>query len=226
MIHYAIGDIHGCYDHLMALMKKIKDDFDKSGESSAKVVFVGDYVDRGPKSRHVLDYLMNGSPFENIEFICIKGNHEDMFVNDYKINRKVEAMYDKHVLRSFNDEIPYYETIRDLVHPKYIDWMDNLPLSYETDTHFFCHAGINPGIPLSQQSATDLIWIRNLFLSYRYEFEKIIVHGHTPTVLGEPEIMFNRINCDSHCYNSGRLTCVKLFDNNDPIVIQAETWEL
>lgn len=95
--------------------------------------------------------------------------------------------------------------------------MKSLPLFYDTQKYYFCHAGVNHEHSLQDQSEIDLLWIRTRFLDYKYSFDKIIVHGHTPHKSGEPEILFNRINCDSHCYKTGVLTCIRINDIDDSV---------
>jgi serine/threonine protein phosphatase 1 len=94
-----------------------------------------------------------------------------------------------------------------------MQFLASLKTSLTVGRYFLCHAGVRPGIPLEQQSETDLLWIRDDFLSSRMDFGKIVIHGHTP--VREPEILPNRINIDTGAFATGRLTCAVL-DSGKP----------
>lgn len=192
MFTIAVGDVHGCYDQLMELMKDIEQ---WEPEQEKKYVFLGDYVDRGPKSRQVIEYLI-----EHPEYICLVGNHEDMMLHDqgnWIHNGGLETIH------SYNDkEIP----------KEHLEWLKNLLEHYEDEYHIFVHAGLMPEVPLSKQNRFTKIWIRDQFLKSNYDFGKLVVHGHTPNV--NVEIKTYRINLDSACVFGGKLSAIAFSDTN------------
>ncbi len=191
---YALGDIHGRYDLLTKALREIARD---SGEAAATVVFLGDYIDRGPQSREVVECLMQGPARNGERWICLKGNHEAMAVEACETGRGRGLWLDNGgdaTLESFGGAVP----------AKVLDWFDGLPLSHETERHFFVHAGIMPGVPLDAQEAETLIWIRHRFLDDARDHGKHIVHGHTPSPFAE--LRPNRTNLDSMAFRTGRLS--------------------
>lgn len=196
---YGIGDIHGMSYHLKNLLAIIYDDFKSNGYEFGEIVFTGDYIDRGPDSKGVLDILMEGSVIPELRFVCLLGNHDDAFftAGKYWITRYAQA-----TMRSFNVENT------DDIDPKYRQFMSRLWLKYENGPFFFCHAGVDPRRELDDQIRDDLLWIRYEFLNSTKDFGKIVVHGHTPNY-GVVDIRPNRINLDSHCYKSGVLSAMK-----------------
>lgn len=196
---YAVGDLHGMSYHLKNLLEMIYDDFRNGGFEYGEIVFTGDYVDRGPDSKGVLDILMAGSEIPELPFICLVGNHDDALFTAGKfwITRYAQA-----TMRSFNVESS------DDIDPKYREFIGRLWLKYESGPFFFCHAGVDPRRELTDQSRDDLLWIRHDFLNSTKDYGKIVVHGHTPS-FGVMDIRPNRINVDSHCYKSGVLSAMK-----------------
>ena len=216
---YAVGDIHGRADLLSALVGRIDDDLRSRPISEAVQVFLGDYIDRGPNSRGVLDLLVGRQ--KGHELVLLKGNHEDYalrFLSDPTIlsewkkvggldtivsygvtpARRLDLQSQRRLAISLGHSMP--DSHRRL--------LGNLALSYSCGDFFFAHAGVRPGIPLQMQSQHDLLWIREDFLLCEEDFGKIVVHGHTPAV--EPDIRPNRINIDTGAYATGRLTCLVL----------------
>lgn len=196
---YAVGDIHGMSFHLRGLLSKIYDDYRAGGYEFGEIVFTGDYVDRGPDSKGVLDILIAGSEIPELQFITLLGNHDDALftAGKYWIDR-----YAQDTLKSFGVD---HESKID---QKYMDFMKRLWLKYESGPFFFCHAGVDPRRSLNDQIRDDLIWIRHPFLNSDVDFGKIVVHGHTP-VHGFVDIRSNRVNVDSYCYRSGVLSAMK-----------------
>ena len=207
----AIGDIHGRYDKLCALRDEIK--AYTAGESNDKfqLVFLGDYVDRGPQSKEVCDAVMK---MQEHGAIALRGNHEQMMI-DSKWGGDDWRMWSRNggdaSLVSFGNDWSEYAA-----------WAATLPLFYETTNHFFVHAGVNPKYSLEHQVNEDLIWIRSPFLNCEEDFGKYIVHGHTPTMYENqrregrldnwaPVIKENRINIDTGAVFGGQLTAA-VFD--------------
>ena len=223
MTLYAIGDIHGQMDMLVHALGLIK----AEGGSDAEIVFVGDYTDRGPQSRAVIEYLIQekeaGRPW-----VCLKGNHDRLFsrfirevrIDDPAIKSGNTWLHNRlggpMTLASYLNTTPIaFDAISDAfggprsnnagledlvaaaqhdVPSEHIDILDSLPLTYETDTHLFVHAGIRPRVALENQTEDDLIWIREPFFAQTAPFEKIIIHGHT--AYDQPTDFGNRIGID------------------------------
>lgn len=216
---YAIGDIHGRADLLDDLLKRIDADLATSLAPLHIEVFLGDYIDRGPASREVLDRLVARK--RTFRAIFLKGNHETYLTNfatnppileDWQRFGGLETLMSYGLAPSINADAA--EQVRlaaafDRALPKsHREFLGDLKSSFTCGDYFFVHAGVRPGIPLKKQREEDLLWIRQDFLMSEDDFSKIVVHGHTP--VREPEIRSNRINIDTGAYATGRLTCLKL----------------
>lgn len=199
---YAIGDIHGCCDRLRALMGKIPIDMDTD-----RLLFIGDYVDRGPSSYEVVEYLVNlRRRFPAVVFL--RGNHEDMLLNYLSGEDRLTFLmnggrltledYLNHARGTGNGPIP----------PEHRQFFDQLRLYHETDDYIFVHAGLQPKVPLEKQDPRDLVWIRQKFIYSDYDFGKRVIFGHTP--FNEPFVAANKIGIDTGAVYGNRLTCVKL----------------
>ena len=199
---YAIGDIHGCYDKLRALMDKIPIDMTRD-----TLVFIGDYIDRGPNSFDVVQYLVDLKElFPDIVFL--KGNHEDMLQKylsgddrlTFMINggRKTLEDYLSHAKSENASPIP----------ADHLRFFNRLRTSYETEDFIFVHAGLRPKVALEKQSPKDMVWIRQKFIYSDYDFGKRVIFGHTP--FNEPFVKPNKIGIDTGAVYGNRLTCVKL----------------
>jgi len=201
---FAIGDIHGCYDRLKTLMGKIPIDCSRDA-----LIFIGDYIDRGPHSVEVVDYLIqlkNCVP----EVIFLKGNHEDMldkFINGtdrftYLLNGGQQTL-DSYLAKPVqSDFFP--------IPPDHMEFFKSLRLFYETEEFIFVHAGLRPRVPLESQNTEDLLWIRDKFVSTKYDFGKRVIFGHTP--LKKPLVEPNKIGIDTGAVYGNALTCVQLPD--------------
>jgi len=190
---YAIGDIHGRYDLLQKALREIERD----SADAATVVFLGDYIDRGPQSRAVVERLMRGPRRAGDRWICLKGNHEQMACDAQEPGARRALWLDnggEATLDSFDGTMP----------GAVLAWFSALPLRHETEHHFFVHAGIAPGVPLDRQDAETMLWIRHRFLDDLRDHGKHIVHGHTPSAFAE--LKPNRTNLDSMAFHTGRLS--------------------
>ncbi len=199
---FAIGDIHGCADKLRALMDRIGPELD-----GHTLVFLGDYIDRGPQSYEVVEYLLDlQSRFSPVVFL--KGNHEKMLADylsgldkhSYLVNGGQPTLdsYLSHMSPGQQHPIPQ----------SHRRFFDSLRLYYETEQYIFVHAGLRSDIPVSAQGPETLLWIREEFLASTHDFGKQVVFGHTP--FPEPWNSRNRLGIDTGAVYGNRLTGVKL----------------
>jgi serine/threonine protein phosphatase 1 len=216
---YVIGDIHGCADLLDRMVGEITKDLAAHPVADTLVVTVGDYVDRGPDSRGVIERLL-ANPFPT-RFIALKGNHEVLLEGFLRKPQTVaywKRLGGMQTIQSYGVPVgnltggeESFATARALAHAipaMHFDFLASLRTSLTVGKYFICHAGVRPGVPLEQQTEEDLLWIRELFLASRADFGKIIVHGHTPAE--QPELLPNRINVDTGAFMTGRLSCAVL----------------
>jgi serine/threonine protein phosphatase 1 len=216
---YAISDIHGCADLLKQLLTVIDADLARSPPRLPIHVFLGDYIDRGPESRQTLDLLIQRS--KSHQTVFLKGNHEAFLVDaledptrfqDWSKYGGLQTLVSYGLAPSLNPDLAEQaELMRQLkgalpeAHKKFLK---RLRLTFTCGDFFFVHAGVRPGIRLSQQREADLLWIRETFLESEENFGKYIVHGHTP--VREPDRRPNRINIDTGAYATGNLTLLTL----------------
>jgi len=216
---YVIGDIHGRSDLLDRMTQAVSQDLKEQPVATALAVTVGDYIDRGPDSRGVLDRLIK-NPFP-CEYIPLKGNHEalfESFLADPSIGEHWRRLGGLETLVSYRVPVrglmmgkDYEEAskaLRSATPPEHLGFISSLRTSLALGRYFLCHAGVRPGISLDRQSAKDLLWIRDQFLQSRVDFGKIVVHGHTP--MEKPEVLPNRINVDTGAFITNCLTCAVL----------------
>jgi serine/threonine protein phosphatase 1 len=211
---YAIGDIHGCLDRLVALHEAIAEDIGARPVEHTTLVHLGDYVDRGTDSAQVIDWLIDRPPVPADAFVNLMGNHEHMMLSAVV---GVDKDAPSHWMANGGADSLLSWGISRLVPPA--EWASRIPLqhliflrdlaiSHRIGPYFFVHAGIQPGVPLEQQSRHDMLWIREPFLSSRVDHGAVIVHGHTPK--REPIVQPNRIAIDTGAVLGGDLTCVVL----------------
>jgi serine/threonine protein phosphatase 1 len=205
----AIGDIHGRFDKLQELLALLPEE--------GELVFLGDYVDRGPQSAEVVALLRETA------HICLLGNHEELMIDAilhgqtymWHINGGLETI--KSYENLYGDKKAYEKMREDA------EWMRTLPVSYTTDTHIFVHAGLNPR--REAQTREDMIWIRDVFLRSDKDFGRHVVHGHTHShdtkQYHEVELLANRTNLDTAAFHSGILSAA-VFDGDIVTIIQTE----
>jgi serine/threonine protein phosphatase 1 len=216
---YAVGDIHGRADLLRALLARIDADLEAHPIAKSVQVFVGDYIDRGPHSREVLDLLI--ARRAQHPMVYLKGNHEAyaaQFLSDPSVLSDWRHMGGLNTLLSYGvrasakdgpqERHDAAESYRQALPDSHRLFFHSLALSFTCGDFFFVHAGVRPGVPLGQQREEDLLWIRDDFLLHEEDFGKVVVHGHTPA--RAPDIRPNRINVDTGAYATGRLTCLVL----------------
>ncbi len=204
---FVVGDIHGQIDQLDMALESIARD----ACASAPIVFVGDYIDRGPDSQAVLKTLMQGQA-SGKDWTCLLGNHDDYMVRflgatpdlpkDGSRTRwflpkigglETLASYGVDV-RASDSNVDIREKAMRAIPQEHVDWLASLPRLYETADHIFAHAGIRPGVPLDHQDPEDLIWIRGDFLDDPRDHGRLVVHGHTAIEM--PKHRGNRVNVD------------------------------
>jgi serine/threonine protein phosphatase 1 len=188
---YAIGDIHGSLHKLRDLMMLCERHADGR---TASFIFLGDYIDRGPDSRGVVEALMDMQSRQPDRVIALKGNHEAVALEVVDGETEAELWLREGgtaTLRSYD-----IDDARDLP-DEHIAWLRALPLCYDDGRRFFVHAGVDSEKPLGAQRDRDLIWIREPFLSDARDYGRLIVHGHTPQTDGIPDFRGNRLNLDT-----------------------------
>lgn len=229
-VAWAVGDIHGRLDLLEPLVQHMLADAAVSAAERTVVVFLGDYIDRGPDSRGVIRYLASLPKELGIEWRFLKGNHEEAmlgFLSDPTTGPTWCEYGGDAALASYGLRLPHIKhkpegwihLSADLDHkltPAERSFLEGLELSVSVGDYFFAHAGARPGIALSEQSARDLMWIRGSFLDSDVEFDKVVVHGHTPAQAVKADR--RRIGIDTKAYESGMLTALKLSDT-EPLVV-------
>jgi serine/threonine protein phosphatase 1 len=201
---FAVGDIHGCYDKLVAMLKILP----WSRENGDLLLFIGDYIDRGPKSRDVVQLLVNLRK-KGGNFIFLKGNHEKMLL-DYYIHQKDQMLY---VANGGAETIASYVEggigRKAFVLPEdHLEFLLDLKLHYETEDYIFVHAGLRDGVPLDQQSEEDLLWIREEFIYSAFDWHKRVIFGHT--ALETPFVTPGKIGIDTGAVYGNKLTAVEL----------------
>lgn len=221
---YAIGDIHGRLDLLKQLMDKIDADA-KSTTATVKLVFLGDYIDRGLQSKQVLDYLLHlshhASDAQKPHFIL--GNHEQVMReiikhSDLRLTQNWLTFGGRETLMSYgirpvalSNAAGLTAMLQDFlakVPPSHVEFLNAMESSVSYSDYFFCHAGARYGVPLTEQTEQDLVWIRRDFIANTKKYEKMIVHGHT--ISETPELLPHRINVDTGAYATGCLTAIAL----------------
>jgi serine/threonine protein phosphatase 1 len=219
---YAIGDIHGRSDLLRRLLGEIAADAAAASRVHKRMlVFLGDYVDRGPDSKGVVDMLLAELP-ERFDAHFLKGNHEALLlgflygatplehwlVNGGEATMTSYGVNVGRLVRSGASQAVWKDAFRNALPQAHLTFFKTLKLTFPAGDYLFVHAGLRPGVPLSAQGEADLIWIRSPFLDHTGSFGKIVVHGHTPA--REPEQRSNRIGIDTGACFTGRLTALRL----------------
>jgi serine/threonine protein phosphatase 1 len=202
---YAVGDIHGCLDRLEMLLDEVQPDLEKD-----VLLFIGDYIDRGPDSRGVVDYVLRlQQKYPQGRVVCLKGNHEAMFL-DFLEGREREMFLFNGGLSTLRDYWGNnWDSIKELLlPPEHASFYQDLRPYFETPDYIFVHGGLKPGVPLAAQQEKDLLWIRGEFITSMEDFGRLVVFGHTP--FKRPLVMPNKIGIDTGAVYGNFLTCLKL----------------
>lgn len=216
---YAVGDVHGHSAKLRAMHAAIATDLRDDPAPNPLLIHLGDFIDRGPDSAGCLALLASGPPIEGVRTINLIGNHEAMLLDalDNPGSQTLQLWLSNGAaptLASWGIDWTARadEWVR-LIPPAHLDFLRRLPLSHAACGYVFVHAGVRPGVRLSDQRTTDMLWIRDTFLSWEGVMlpeapESVIVHGHTPSPT--PVLRRNRIGVDTGAGMGGPLTCAVL----------------
>jgi len=218
---YAVGDIHGRADLLDDLLHQIETDAAGRAAANTTLVFLGDYVDRGPDSCAVVERLLHGLP-DGFDTRFLKGNHEALLLDFVADPRRLDhwrmngggATMESYgvdvaglVAAKASPEV-WHAAFTAVLPDTHLAFYRSLRLYVSAGDYLFVHAGIRPGVPIEAQDETDLIWIRDPFLDAAQSFGMVVVHGHTPVDV--PDVRPNRIGIDTGAVFSGRLTALRL----------------
>ena len=226
---YVIGDIHGRQDLLSVLLDRIASDREQHKETDSFLVFLGDYVDRGPASSDVIDMLLDLKQQEK-NVITLKGNHEAAmmsFLQEPMKGKRWLHYGGDATLRSYGIDLALADLTEEKIREagkklkknlpdSHLQFITSLETSHMAGDYFFVHAGIDPDRSIENQKEHDLLWIRDNFLGHTGLFEKVIVHGHS--IIPEPEFKDNRIGIDTGAFYSNILTCLVLEGNSKEIL--------
>jgi serine/threonine protein phosphatase 1 len=217
---YAIGDVHGRADLLAPLLDVVLADAARAERTI--VVGLGDYVDRGPDSRGVVELMLDLAEKPSITLHCLRGNHDQALL-DFLVDAELGPSWVRHgggdTLASYGVASPRdpgdmrawrdaRETFAAALPDAHRRFFETLALSYVCEDYLFAHAGVRPGVALDAQTARDLLWIRDPFLSCARPLEKLVVHGHTPASRVHAD--HRRIGLDTEAHASGVLSACRL----------------
>jgi len=218
---YALSDIHGCYDAMIAAERRIVEDA-RALPGGKLLMLLGDYVDRGPRSSDVLQHLCEPPP-EGFDRYALCGNHDDVFLRflddpdtnshwldfgamptlaSYGVDAKELLLKQGRGIRELRD------ITLEAMPAAHVDLLRSLAGAVTIGSSLFVHAGIRPGLPLAEQTDEDLMWIREPFLSEGPQLPLLVVHGHTPG--DRPVFGKDRIGIDTAVSMGGTLTILKL----------------
>jgi serine/threonine protein phosphatase 1 len=205
---FAIGDIHGCLGKLERLIAACEAHADGR---PARWVFLGDYVDRGPDSRGVIELLMRRQQEQPGGVVCLRGNHEQMAIMAHADARAMPLW----LANSGATTQRNYPETKGRIADAHLAWLDALPFCHDDGLRFFVHAGIDLSVPLEAQEEEVMLWMREPFLSECDEVDcgRFIVHGHTPLKGGRPDLRQRRLNLDTAAVLGGPLTAAAFDDS-------------
>lgn len=228
---YCIGDIHGRLDLIqdvhVAIMKHAA-----GFKGQIYAVYLGDYIDRGPQSKQVVDFLLT-SPLEGVTSVHLLGNHEQtllqfMYGHDIGLAHDWFRFGGIATLQSYGVALTGIPTSKDIDRLRaelsdkcptsHKQFYHALKINFELDGYYFVHAGIKPKVALDEQNPEDMLWIREEFLTSSRHHGKVVVHGHSVTE--KPEILSNRIGLDTGAYSSNLLTCA-VFEGEAVYILNA-----
>jgi serine/threonine protein phosphatase 1 len=229
---YAVGDIHGRVDLLRETLARISSDLVRRPTARFRIIFLGDYVDRGPDSAGVVDLLIEATA--DGDGVCLAGNHDIWLTAFLSHPQEAGDLWlrwgGEETLVSYGVD-PYAPEFLGKSHRRLCDafaaalpeshraFFSNLPFAERQGDFLFVHAGVRPGRPLEKQTPRDLTEIREPFLSYDGDFGAVVVHGHT--IAEAPEVRPNRVGLDTGAYRTGRLSTL-VIDGGDKGLLEAQ----
>ena len=203
---FAIGDIHGCPDELQALLRAA------DPRAADTVIFMGDYIDRGPASREVIDLLLEFAQGDH-HTVFLKGNHEDMMLSFLGLPGRYGDSFlingGFSTLQSYGVNEDALEDARERLPAAHLEFLGQLTTSYQHGRFLFVHAGISPLRSLEEQDPEDLMWIRQEFILNPHSLDLTVLFGHTPV----REVLLDlpyKIGIDTGLVYGGKLTCLEL----------------
>ncbi len=204
---FAIGDIHGCLRKLVRLVRACEV---YAAGRPVRYVFLGDYIDRGPHSRGVVEFLMRRQQAQPDAIVCLKGNHEQLAIMAHESDRAMPLWLQNSAAAT---QRSYWRSGGWIPEP-HLSWLRALPLCHDDGLRFYVHAGIDLNVALDQQSAATMLWMREPFLTDcdKVDCGRFIVHGHTPQMSGTPELCRRRVNLDTAAVVGGPLTAAAFDD--------------
>lgn len=220
----AVGDIHGQFKCLKRLVGRIEEKIDRYGSSQEQIIFLGDYVDRGPDVRKVLEYLIDLRARRNCVFL--RGNHEQVlleFLSGSDVGEEWMRFGGRETLAAYGvgvdvrsgidvDWSQVREQFGSSLPEEHREFLESTDLCHNAGDFFFAHAGIDPARSFSDQSAHDLLSVRRKFLDNKDIREKVVVHGHS--LVTKPEIGRNRIGIDTGAYATDILSAVLIWNES------------
>lgn len=195
-----MGDIHGCLDMLKRLIDKIE-----WRPKNDRLIFLGDYVDRGRDPKGVIDFLLELKEESNL-VQCLMGNHEDLFLDYLETGDLKLLLHNGGETTLMSYELNGKTHIPD----NHISFLKSLDTIIEFEDYYIVHAGFRPAVDIHSQSLQDLLWIRDPFIFSDYDFGKKVIFGHTP--FSSPLQMENKIGLDTGAVYGNQLTCLELRD--------------
>lgn len=227
-VTYAIGDVHGRADLLGRMFRLIASDAHARRIIAPVVGALGDYIDRGPTSRQAVDLLL-ANPL-GFRLKPLLGNHEHLLLQALEVRDQGGAAQGAAIgwlrngamatLESYGATLGslgiadvcrdfglWQRSVRRLIGPTHLHFLQSLALHYATADCLFIHAGLRPGVDLAAQDIEDMLWIREDFLRSDADHGRLVIHGHTIEDENAPSTQSNRVNIDTGAYRSGRLTC-------------------
>ncbi|QGZ93371.1 metallophosphoesterase family protein [Terricaulis silvestris] len=229
---FAIGDVHGRADLLDQMLLRIAHDVAEANSQNAIVIFMGDYVDRGPDSAEVIAHLLSQQP-PGIEWRFLKGNHEQSmlnFLDGPTMNRGWLAHGGLETLVSYGvSPLPSIGSSAEAIVQARDQLKQNMPASHLAflqslerfvivGDYLFVHAGVDTSLPIERQRDDDLFWVRGKFLNDTRAFSHVVVHGHTPVTT--PYRDHRRICVDTGAYATGRLCAARFFGDSVTFLIE------